>query len=366
MTQVVPGGSVVTRDREGPDGSSVAWGTVVVLAAAMCFADLFWVVSLREAAGAVERTSHPFAEWVRESALLVPSYAVAVLAARRLALPRFGPEPQRASHVGATAGLVALFGTLLGVLVLAASSAYDYWLQSTRLTHAAGHGTCGSDCLPAQRTATAELQLTSVGYGSAIILATNLVLVAWLVALFGGRLRMAGSRRPTWTPRSTQLVAAGLAGAGLIHLAVVPEHLEEWPAAGVFFVVLAVAGLAVGWAVLVRPTRGPLLAAAAVCVLPLTVWLCSRTVGLPFGPEAGETEPVGLADSATAVLELGVVLLAAHRIRDDRGAAPRPGLSRDTVRLALVAVVAVTAWGLGGSGIGWLDVTVGSHADAAQ
>ncbi|MGZ5399379.1 MAG: hypothetical protein ACXWDM_05150 [Nocardioides sp.] len=365
MTDVLADRSAAQRRSAGADRWSVAWGTVVGVAVVMSFADLFWVVSLREAAGAVERTSHPFAEWVRESTLLVPSFVLAVLVARAVAVPRYGPAPRRAGHVAATAALVALVGTLLGVLLLAASSAYDYALESTMLHQVGGHGSCDSACLDAQQQATAELQLASVGYGSAIILVTNLLLMVWLVALAGGRLRLGRSRRPT-TLRSTQVVAAGLVGAAVVHLAVVPEHVRGWPAAGVFFVVLAAAGAAVAAAVLRWPSRGPLLAAVAVCAVPLAVWLCSRTIGLPLGPEAGATEPVGLADTATAVLELAVILVAVRLFRGDRGSVPRPEMSRDAARMALVAVVAVTAWGLADSGISWLDVSAVGHAHATQ
>lgn len=335
----------------------MAWGTVVVLAAAMSFADLFWVVSLREAAGAVERTTHPFTEWLRESVLLVPCYVLAVLGARRLALSRLAPASRSRGQVVGPAALVALLGTILGVLVLAASSAYDYWLQTAMLTEVGAHGGCVGDCLSARRSATAGLHLTSVGYGTAIIAVTNLVVVAWLVALAGGRLPLTGRRRVPATAPATQLVAAGLVGAGVIHAAVTPAHIREWPAAGVFFVVVAAAAIVTAAALLRQSSPGPLLAAVVVSAVPLAVWLCSRTVGVPVGPGAGEPEPVGLADSATAVLELGVLLLAGHRIRARRRLVHASEVSRDATRMALAAAVAVTVLGLGGSDVEWLDVT---------
>lgn len=367
MTAVVTDGAVTAGGRESPDQWSVAWRTVVVLAAAMSFADLFWVISLREAVGAVERTSDPFAQWVRESALLVPCYVLGVLGARHLVLPRSGATSVRAIPVVATALVVAALGTVVGVLALGVSSAYDYRLQMALLTHVSSHGSCLDDCLAAPRTATADLQLTSMGYGSAILLVTNLLLVAWLVALAGGRLRLSRRRRSTWTPRWSQLLAAGVAGTQLIHLAVLQEHIREWPAAGLFFAASVAAGTMVAAAVLRRPSsRMSALAAMAVCLIPLVIWLWSRTTGLPVGPTAGVSEPVGLADAAAAVLELGVILLVSSRIRADRRAERRSEPSRATARIALVAVVAVTAWGLGGSGMGWLDVTVADSTHPSQ
>ena len=120
------------------------------------------------------------------------------------------------------------------------------------------------------------------------MLLTNLVLVGWVVA--SGRPagpRDAPARGPAPRRRVHDLrplLVAGLVGSAAIHAAVVPEHLTEWAAAGSFFVVLTLAELALGTAcssgspaVLGRRGRG--------LGRPLVLWLVSRTVGLPFGPE---------------------------------------------------------------------------------
>jgi hypothetical protein len=131
---------------------------------------------------------------------------------------------------------------------------------------------------------------------------------------------------------------------------VVPEHLHEWTAAGAFFVILTAAELAVAMQVLGRPRRSVLLAAAVVTAGPILVWLCSRTVGLPFGPEPGVAERVGLADGAAVALELGALVAicilarAGGRLRGPRASAHVRGL-------ALLAVLAVTTVGLGGTGL---------------
>ena len=100
------------------------------------------------------------------------------------------------------------------------------------------------------------------------------------------------------------LLVASLLGGAAVHAAVVREHVDHWPAAGLFFVVLAVAGSVMGMALLRRVDALRLLAALALTVGPLLVWLVSRTAGLPFGPEAGEPEQVGLADGAACLLAL--------------------------------------------------------------
>ena len=107
--------------------------TVVPLAVVMAYADGFWMISLRGAVGAIERTGEPFASWLRESTLALPVFVLAVLGALTLAVRWFGPVLRRPRTVVATALLVVAAGTLVGIAALAASSAYDYHLQSDQL-----------------------------------------------------------------------------------------------------------------------------------------------------------------------------------------------------------------------------------------
>jgi len=138
------------------------------------------------------------------------------------------------------------------------------------------------------------------------------------------------------------LLVATLLGGAAVHAAVVREHLAHWPAAGLFFVLLAVTGLVVGMALLRRVDRPRLLAALALSVGPLLVWLVSRTAGLPFGPEAGEPEQVTWTDATACLLALAGVGAALLLLR----AAPRlwgrvlPAAAQ-RVGLGLVAVVTV-------------------------
>ena len=138
------------------------------------------------------------------------------------------------------------------------------------------------------------------------------------------------------------LLVAALLGSAAVHALVVREHLDHWPAAGLFFVVLAAGGLVVGMALLRRVDTPRLLAALALSGGPLLVWVASRTVGLPFGPEAGEPEQVGQADVAACLLALIgagaalILLRAAPRLRDR--ALPA---GAQLVALGLVAVVTV-------------------------
>jgi hypothetical protein len=65
--------------------------------------------------------------------------------------------------------------------------------------------------------------------------------------------------------------------------------------------------------------------AAAVSVGPLALWLASRTVGLPFGPEPGAAESIGLPDLA---VEGDGELCAAAAGRCRVGAGPGQAVAR--------------------------------------
>jgi hypothetical protein len=330
-------------------------------------------MSLRGAVGAIERNQTPFVSWLRESTLVLPLFVCGVLAAMALAL-RWRSRVGRGSRASTTGLLVAGAGTVVGIIALVASSAYDYRLQASAVSMMSGMGTAScatGDCRAQELQSTLLLQVRSVGYGTLLLVVSNLVVVAWVMAVMGGRLRISraprdgsGSRlhplRRAVRPANRMedvavLLAAGLAAAAVVHLAVVPEHLSEWPAAAVFFVLLAAAELLVAVLALTRPGAAVWVAAAAVSVLPLVVWSVSRTVGMPFGPEAGTPEAVGLADCASCLLELGALLAAALLMRRAGRLIGRPPAWAHVGRLGLVAVVAVAAFGLAGSGIGWLD-----------
>ena len=332
---------------------SVPWLTVVSLAAVLAFADGFWVISFRGAVGAIERTSEPFATWLRESAVMTPLYALAVLAALTLALRRFGQVLHGARAVIASAWLVALAATVAGAAHLIVSAAVDLRLQSGLVEHMGSMSrTCGADCIARLQSDGFWLQARATGYGVALVLVTNVVVVAWMVAMRGGRLRVVSPRRPRHPARLDDRrlgLAGSLVGAAVIHVAVVPEHLDEWAAAGLFFVALAAVQLAVGAAVVLRPGRLTWLAAAVVAAGPIALWVVSRTVGLPVGPEPGVPEALGMADLACAVLEAAAVALALSlRARDTpetrAGEVTAPSAHR--TGLVVVALLAVTLVGV--------------------
>ncbi len=127
-------------------------------------------------------------------------------------------------------------------------------------------------------------------------------------------------------------------GAGLVHVAVVREHLEVSVSHGVFF---ALVGLAqVGWALLAL--RGPAVpwprTTVAVTLALIALWAVSRAIGLPFG--LGGKEPVGTADVLAVVLEVGLILSVALAVRS--GVMVTPDGPEQTARPALASARFVT------------------------
>jgi hypothetical protein len=103
-------------------------------------------------------------------------------------------------------------------------------------------------------------------------------------------------------------LATAAIAAGLIHSSVVPHHLEESTILGVAFVATAIFQIAWGATVSTRLDRRPLDVGAAVNGAVVAAWIVSRTIGLPFGPDAWLAEPVGAVDAAATFLELLIVV----------------------------------------------------------
>jgi hypothetical protein len=133
-------------------------------------------------------------------------------------------------------------------------------------------------------------------------------------------------------------------GAGIIHLAVVGEHVSEWWLYALFFLVLGV--VQVAWAVQAME-RGPLPVPglyAAVNAAVIGLWLVSRTTGLPGGPEPWVAEAVGTADVLCCALEVVVVVLLVLSVRRPQvqGSTTLTKAQRRMVAVGAVAAAAVT------------------------
>src|SRR4051812_23323334 len=162
------------------------------------------------------------------------------------------------------------------------------------------------------------------GHGAHI--AMLLVLVVVMIGLAVGadirrwQYRNGRAARPTLT---APVLAGGLSLlAAAIHAAVCPAHFTEAALYGWFFALSAVVQL--GWAVLVliRRSRSLLWLGLTGNLAVVVLWAATRTVGLPYGPEAGTVEAVGPLDVVASLAEVGVVVACALMLRRAWEASP--------------------------------------------
>jgi len=298
--------------------------------------------------------------------LLIPLFALGVLGALALAYRWFGPVLRRPRTVIATSLLVVAACTLAGAGALILSGAYDLRLQLGQLNHMPTMGVqCLDSCLQAQRDATIVLQLKALGAGSVILLVTNLLLVVWMVALRGGHLSVgkkqpasaAGSaRRPAaWFAEVQLVLVAALVGTGTV-LAVhaTADLLHSLIAAGLLLL-LATAQLAAAQFASARPGRTAWIGAVLLAVGVPALWLYAHTAGNPLEPVLGALGSIGLTGSAIGVLEVATVLAAVLLLSSPAWLRRAPS-SPHAGKLGLVAIVAVTAIGVGGSGLAMFDL----------
>jgi hypothetical protein len=111
-------------------------------------------------------------------------------------------------------------------------------------------------------------------------------------------------------PKLVLYAAAALSlVAALVHLWATPEHFEEWWGYGTFFLVSAAAQALYAPLLLRWPNRTILLLGVAGNLAIVSLYLLTRTVGIPlFGPHAGEAEGVGFTDLCATTSELGIIL----------------------------------------------------------
>ena len=119
-------------------------------------------------------------------------------------------------------------------------------------------------------------------------------------------------------PPSKMLYVAAVLSlvAGLIHAWAMPGHYREWWGYGAFFLVVAIAQVFLSDALLYRPRRRLFLAGVVGNLAVITIYVVTRTVGVPFfGPHAGEVEAMGAIDLLSIVVELVLVIALAVLLR---------------------------------------------------
>lgn len=129
-----------------------------------------------------------------------------------------------------------------------------------------------------------------------------------------------------------RLVATAMLAAAALHAGLVDEHLQEWWGYGLFFIVASIAQAIYGLVLFALPRRpswdpahwrawrvrlytAGLLGNAFVLLL----YVATRTVGVPFGPNRGDVEPVSPLGLATKGFELLAVAGLAVLLRRARG-----------------------------------------------
>lgn len=134
--------------------------------------------------------------------------------------------------------------------------------------------------------------------------------------------------------------------AGAIHFVVLGEHFEAYWAYGVFFLVAAW-GQAVWALAAMRGLRRDLVLAGLVGnSLVVITWLVTRTLGVPLGPSAGETEPVAFMDALTTVFEVALAVGLTVVLVAPRSRGPRSSVMRAIAAASLLAIFGSTSWAL--------------------
>jgi len=104
------------------------------------------------------------------------------------------------------------------------------------------------------------------------------------------------------------LLMACSVGAALVHADVIDSHFQVSALYGWFFVLSAFTQLAWGLLVVWRPDRALLVWGAVGNGLIVLLWVVTRTVGLPVGPQPWRPETTGAFDVLATVLELALVV----------------------------------------------------------
>jgi hypothetical protein len=136
-------------------------------------------------------------------------------------------------------------------------------------------------------------------------------------------------------------------GAAGIHFAVTGLHFGETWYHGTFFALVAWLQLIWAVALMVKPSRRLLLAGIIGNLAVAEVWLVSRTIGIPFGPNSGTAEAVGFVDVLTTVFEAAIVLGAVALLRPTLGERPvRAAGGLAAVGVVGAAVIALSTYSL--------------------
>ena len=111
----------------------VSWATIILFAVVISYVNGFWVTSLQITVGSLERSEPPFGRWLRDSSIMLPLYAAGVLVAVLLARRWFGRSKRTVVRAAGAGVLIVAVCTLVGIVEVANSAAYDYQLQTEHI-----------------------------------------------------------------------------------------------------------------------------------------------------------------------------------------------------------------------------------------
>jgi len=113
---------------------------------------------------------------------------------------------------------------------------------------------------------------------------------------------------------ATAMIAVlGLACSGA-HAFICPDHFHEWVIYGLFFMTASVVQAAWSILILFRPDAWLLLAGAAGNAAIVVTYLISRTLGIPFGPDAFHPESYDALSVAVTACETAIVAISLYTV----------------------------------------------------
>lgn len=153
----------------------------------------------------------------------------------------------------------------------------------------------------------------------------------------------AGDEPGTPVARTVEWLAAALSlTVGAVHFGYAPHHLADDWAHGWFFLLLGAFQIAFAVLVVARPRRWLWWSAVVVNLGTIATWTVSRTVGLPFGPQALRKEAASAPDILCVVVQGLIVALAlVAAVRPEWLA--RPSRDRASLRFTALAVGSIAA-----------------------
>lgn len=141
---------------------------------------------------------------------------------------------------------------------------------------------------------------------------------------------------------SDSFAVALVAAAGLLHVALLPEHLKESTLFGAVFATIAALQLAAAWAIWTRPGPGSRAAGRWICLAVVLLFVGARIVA---PPGQNQPEALSLAGLLSLILELGAVAaLAVVQPMPARVRAGFPWLPAAAIGVTF-AVVELLSWG---------------------